>query len=197
MTKTRFTAKQLENKLNSINSSLGLESGDIGSIELSIYGGQGVRVEMITCASRSITPLTLRDTARKAWEEFCQFKTSHIESMRAKRKTYRGNTKHVMKRVESHLMAMTDTDTIELARAEFMNDFNAWDCDYYRKSFPNLQELFSEYLMASNFTEVYFYDMRAFLDTLSLTNPKQEPSDEKVAALYRHLLFKAIKPFSK
>jgi len=188
--KARFTANVLSSKLDEMNSQLGLQSGDLGSLEVSVQGGQGTAVEMITCSNRSVTRLAGRSTPRECWEEMNRGEV--IERMRLKRKAYKAYSNHVKALVKEHVMSCAGVDTIEEAKEVFMQDYQAWTCETYERNYPNYQERFVEFLQASSLVEVYYYDMEKFLDTLSLTLPKKQPSNEQISRLYRNLIFKAL-----
>jgi len=173
-----------------MNDSLGLKSGHLGSLEVSVQGGQGTAVEMITCNHRSVTRIAGRSTPRECWEEMDKYAT--LERMRLKRKAYKAYSNHVKELVKEHVMSCADAKTIEDAKAIFEADYKAWNCETYERNHPNYQERYCEFLQASSLVHVYYCDMEAFLDTLSLTLPKKKPTNDQISKLYRNLVFKAL-----
>ena len=191
-TTTRFTGKQLDDKLNQINASLGLQCGDIGSLERSTYGGIGSRIEIITDGNRSTCEITARTTPRKAFEEFYANRYSVLDKMREIRKPYKCYSNHVKNLVIQHVIDCANVNTLAEAKDVFKADYDAWNCDYHERLYPNNQQRYTAFLESCEHVEVYYHEMRAFLDTLSLTPPRKEPSDQQVSELYRNLIFKAL-----
>jgi|19_taG_2_1085344.scaffolds.fasta_scaffold03134_8 hypothetical protein len=191
--KTRFTAKQLSKQLDAINQSLGLSFGDIGSLETSVQGGAGTAVEMISCEARSVIRMTNRTTPRKAYDALMTDKVNVLQRMKDKRNTYRGNSRHVMSRVEQHVIDCTGSDTLAEAREKVLQAWKEFDYPINQRNIPNNQARFSDWLWGLPFNfEYVFHDINCFLDTLSLAQPRKEPTSKQVGDLYHNLIFKVV-----